>query len=352
MKKILFIAHDLYPPLRGAEKSSLTLLEHLSEEGFDTYAFCIEKNRSRKVEKNGVTVNTFSELLSLTKSIETLLPDVIFTQFDLAPFAVSIAKRLNIPVVLFVHGMDYFCHVPLYAEICDRNCKNCNYYNLYETTLVRNREMLQQADAIISNSEYTRQVLKEFTNMDSEVIYPFINYDEIICEEIFVPQKYITMYQPEVRKGILTFCEIARLMPEEQFLTVGHGIKLKLPNVRYMGYTPPKYFYSTTKLLVVPSVIGETFGMIIVEALLNGIPVVAGRIGGIPEAAGPGAILIDDFLNPDKWVKEIKRVLNDENLRRELVEDGKIYIKTHFNPKKEFQKLRAVISKVGISCKV
>ncbi len=40
-KKILFAVQELYPPIRGAEKSSLTLLRELNEEKYEIYAFCI-----------------------------------------------------------------------------------------------------------------------------------------------------------------------------------------------------------------------------------------------------------------------------------------------------------------------
>lgn len=43
--------------------------------------------------------------------------------------------------------------------------------------------------------------------------------------------------------------------------------------------------YATSDLLVAPSRV-ETFGMVVTEALARGIPVVAARVGGLPEALG------------------------------------------------------------------
>jgi glycosyltransferase involved in cell wall biosynthesis len=61
--------------------------------------------------------------------------------------------------------------------------------------------------------------------------------------------------------------------------------------------------YSRADLVVVPSR-NESFGMVVAEAMARGIPVVASRVGGIPEAmssAGAGIILPPE----DPWALEV-----------------------------------------------
>jgi glycosyltransferase involved in cell wall biosynthesis len=81
-------------------------------------------------------------------------------------------------------------------------------------------------------------------------------------------------------------------------------------------------FYGQIDLLLVPSLLEDAFPRVILEAAGNGIPVIATRVGGIPEALGGSGILIDwaHDKEPDiakianEYVREIRRVLGDDNV--------------------------------------
>ncbi|MBB3035720.1 glycosyltransferase family 4 protein [Hoyosella altamirensis] len=80
--------------------------------------------------------------------------------------------------------------------------------------------------------------------------------------------------------------------------------------------------YATADLLVLASR-GETYGMVICEALARGVPVLASEVGGIPEAVGTAA----DGTSPGLFVPpgdagalaaELARWLQDSQLRHRL----------------------------------
>jgi glycosyltransferase involved in cell wall biosynthesis len=85
-----------------------------------------------------------------------------------------------------------------------------------------------------------------------------------------------------------------------------------------------KAFYGQIDLLLVPSLVEEAFPRMILEAAVNGVPVIANRRGGIPEALGDSGILIDWDHDKEpntaeiaeKYVDAIRRVLDDDDLYR------------------------------------
>lgn len=60
------------------------------------------------------------------------------------------------------------------------------------------------------------------------------------------------------------------------------------PNCEFLGQVNPKQFLSQVDTLVVPSLWHEPLGMVTVEALMAGVPVIAAARGGIPETVLDG----------------------------------------------------------------
>lgn len=50
---------------------------------------------------------------------------------------------------------------------------------------------------------------------------------------------------------------------------------------------------------------------VIIEAALSGLPIVSSNIGGIPEALGNNAILVDDPSSPDQFIQSIRHTLSN-----------------------------------------
>lgn len=66
-------------------------------------------------------------------------------------------------------------------------------------------------------------------------------------------------------------------------------------------------------VVLVPS-LDEPFGMTALEAAASSTPVVAARIGGLPEAVGPGGLLLGSR-DPTEWAAAVGGLLDDETHR-------------------------------------
>ena len=65
----------------------------------------------------------------------------------------------------------------------------------------------------------------------------------------------------------------------------------------------------------------EGFGMPIVEAMSNGIPVACSNIASLPEIAGSAALFFDPF-NIDSITQAMHRLVDDPKLRKDLIQKG------------------------------
>lgn len=74
----------------------------------------------------------------------------------------------------------------------------------------------------------------------------------------------------------------------------GFGIK---NNVRFVGRVEDEelpYYYNLADLLVLPSINqGEAFGMVLLEAMASGVPVVASNLPGMRKVAGEGGMVFE-----------------------------------------------------------
>jgi glycosyltransferase involved in cell wall biosynthesis len=175
--------------------------------------------------------------------------------------------------------------------------RNCNYDR---------GELFAEVDAILVPSRAAQEYYQRTLGLASTAIPGPFNWERVRCSR--VEGRYVTFVNPQPSKGLLWFARIAyelqQRRPDIPLLVVeGRGkaswlaasdLDLRaLRNVHRLANTPdPRHFYQLTRLLLVPSLWLETFARVTVEAMINGLPVLASNRGGLPEAlAGAGFVL-------------------------------------------------------------
>ncbi|HYP02659.1 MAG TPA: glycosyltransferase, partial [Pyrinomonadaceae bacterium] len=189
-------------------------------------------------------------------------------------------------------------------------------------------KLLERIPAVVSISNYVARYIKQWGGLDSTVIYwpaygspPFPDLSQF-------DGGFVTMVNPCAIKGISIFAALARALPEVEFAVVltwgaveeDRRTLERLPNVRLLEPSRDiENILAQTRVLLMPSLWEESFGLTAVEAMLRGIPVLASDIGGLPEAK-----LGTDFLLPVRPIERFGERLNENMLPLPVVPEQNI----------------------------
>ena len=168
------------------------------------------------------------------------------------------------------------------------------------------RRGFADVSAVLFPSEYSRRDHLRRLGLDGAAIpYP-VRLDRAIAEDR--DPTYVTFVNPQPEKGVAVFARIAlelgRRRPEIPLLVVeGRGtsdglaavpVDLSgLTNLNRMANTPdPRDFYRVSRVVLMPSLWRESLGRVAVEAMANGIPVLASDRGALPETLGDAGFVL------------------------------------------------------------
>jgi glycosyltransferase involved in cell wall biosynthesis len=73
--------------------------------------------------------------------------------------------------------------------------------------------------------------------------------------------------------------------------------------------------------------------MVVIEAMAAGVPVLASKVGGVPDLIEPETTgLFCDPLKPDSFAAGVDRLLDENGLRQRLAVAAKIVARSRFHP--------------------
>ena len=335
MPKLLWISQfNLHDSSSGAAKHCKALLEQLAKRGVNILAiggFVFDSIAGAK--------STFPKLEAEVQQDAAKKPPIAFgqnginylyiptstTSLSLLPhdeewrIYTAFCRQLNIfrPDVCMGYGMALF-GTAVHAECKRRGIPHaypiCNgnhpYYNFWDS------------DLLFTDSAANAQLYAQRDHLNLATTGAFIDKDAYIADS--GSHEYITMINPEPRKGGAILAKLALLakndpeLKNEKFLVVnsrgnfgstvsvlhdGDDKEAKnykpemFDNVRMtQNTTNMKAIYALTKVLLAPSVPKawyEGWGRVASEAVLNRIPVLVAKNGGLEEAMAGAGIALD-----------------------------------------------------------
>ncbi len=285
-------------------------------------------------------ISGFFKCISICRKFK---PDVIHAHwpFPHAYIALGAAKLFRIPLVLNFHGA--------------------------ELLLIRKKKWVKpflkfaigQAQAVFANSSFTASKIKALRNVNVEWSPYGTTLESSAASEVeAVPHpingkfKILFVGRHIERKGICYLIEAAKYLPRDKFeiRIVGVGDlteKLKElaahnagnAEIVFTGKLSPEDLakeYRTANVFTLPAIIdskGDTegLGVVLIEAMELGLPIVASNVGGIPDVVidGESGILVPEK-DPQALANAFKRLESEPGLVKQLLEGSRKRIRECF----------------------
>ena len=168
------------------------------------------------------------------------------------------------------------------------------------------RRPFDDVAATIVPSDFAAEHYRRTIGLECTVLPNPVDWSRVRCGDR--RPRYLTFVNPAPEKGVFAFAriadELARLRPDIPLLVVeARGSERTLAdcgldlarngNISLMTHTSdPRHFWEVTKLCLIPSLCMESQGLVAVEAMINGIPVLGADRGALSETLGDGGITL------------------------------------------------------------
>jgi glycosyltransferase involved in cell wall biosynthesis len=332
--RVLLTANASYvPPRGGATRSNLRWLELLAERGHRCRVVASELARDpagkaeqllneeihvitssldsadgvEEVEHRGITFYSAADpsarIRVLEEQIRSFRPDwVLVSSEDLGQVLLREAQQEAPGRVI------YLAHTPQLFPFGPASWNPD----------AQGRELVQKCAAIVAIGRHTAQYIQQHTGCHAEVIHPpiygggpFENYGSF-------DDGLATLINPCAVKGISIFLAVAEQLPELSFgalpgwgtTTADRKAMESLPNISLLANVKDiGQILSRTRVLLMPSLWYEGFGLSVMEAMLHGIPVISSDSGGLLEAK-----LGTRFVLPVRPINHYQAVFDEHGL--------------------------------------
>lgn len=373
-------AHKYFYMRAGAERYMLGLMRMQEERGHQVVPFSMHYSKNIQTPWSDFFVSEmktesgikkgFSSIYQAKRSywsseaerkmenlIDAFGPDIVHTHnlyTHLSPSPLRACKKKGVPVVMSVH--DYALVSANYAlwtgeEVLDPRATiletaqtrfiKGSFLATYVSSCIQKWQQRKQMydqyiDLYFANSEFTKQIMVTcgFDSEKIEIAYPFSEFDAMTATK---QDKGFVLFvgRLEKYKGVQTLIEAMRSYPNVVLKIVGTGeyeqelrsLARGMKNVSFVGFVkgnPLAELMAQARVVVVPSIWNEPFGMVAVEAMSVGTPVIVSDRGGLVEIVEQG--LSGHVFKPgdvDDLARSLFEFIHDPIYSREMGKIGR-----------------------------
>jgi len=278
-------------------------------------------------------------------------------------------------------AVDTFLKAPGRKVLIYHNITPTHFYRGFDDGIARQleqaraglRTVLSAADAIWADSEFNASELRELGTYNIKVLpllFSIAHFnlppDPAISRKFRAPMKnllFVGRVAPNKRIEdlIQAFAWYHRLINRQSRLVIVGSERstpryylmlamlasdLKLQNVCFERFASPQgltAYYEMADVFVTASE-HEGYCLPLVEAMHKGVPVIARRGGGIPEALGGAGVMYED-LGPGELAQLIHLVLTDKRTRRDVLESQRRRM-ADLNRRQPEEELRVLLKEI------
>lgn len=294
----------------------------------------------------------FNPLKAVIKLIARLKKDDLFKEEITKREIQKIINKKKLDILFFLSGIIYPKSLLNIKKIVTIYDLQHEYFpqNFSEKVLEYRKNIYQytvlNSDHIIAISDYTKKTIIEKYKINSDkitTVYLGAEAREDVKSKLRLPQNFIfypATFWPHKNHLILikALKELRPQFPDLNLIFTGaiKNTKLKkeiddlisfynlCDRVIYLGYVSEddlSHIYRKARALIFPSSF-EGFGLPIIEAFKQNLPVIAANNSSIGEIVNSAGLLFETN-NLEMLVPQIKKILSDSGLRENLISKGR-----------------------------
>jgi glycosyltransferase involved in cell wall biosynthesis len=211
------------------------------------------------------------------------------------------------------------------------------------------RLLMDSTDLFLFESAFARDTYQRIVGTPKGVVRCVFNgvtseeFEPVVTADDATDLAYVGEFR-QIKGADLLIDAVARLHGRGRNVTLTLGgdgeemaalkaqvAKLKLEHaIRFIGHVKARYGFAKGRLLIVPSR-GDSMPYVVIEAGAAGIPMIAAKVGGIPEIFGPESPALFAPSNAEAMAEAIAAALDDPQATAQRARALRERISAHFS---------------------